>query len=63
MFFDNPALYGTWTRWPVRGIHRIPGGVGRRWSEGICAAVWRVLVPTEPDNVYSHNFAVPGLDH
>jgi hypothetical protein len=60
MFFDNPALYehldavaGTWDP-------QVPGGVGRRWSEGICAAAWRVLVATEPDNVYSHNFSVPG---
>ena len=60
MFFDNPALYehldavaGTWGP-------QVPGGVGRRWSEGICAAAWRVLVATEPDNVYSHNFSVPG---
>ena len=58
-FFDNPALYehldavaGTWDP-------QVPGGVGRRWSEGICAAAWRVLVATEPDNVYSHNFTVP----
>ena len=36
---------------------------GRRWSEGICAAAWRVLVATEPDNVYSHNFSVPVSDY
>src|SRR5947209_8372285 len=59
MFFDNPALYehldavaGTWHP-------QVPGAVGRRWSEGICAAAWRVLVATEPDNVYSHNFPCP----
>jgi hypothetical protein len=63
MFFDNPVLYehldavaGTWDP-PVSGA------VGRRWSEGICAAAWRVLVATEPDNVYSHNFAVPPSEY
>jgi hypothetical protein len=59
MSFDNPALYdhldavaGTWGP-------QVPGAVGRRWSEGISAAAWRVLVATEPDNVYRHNFAAP----
>ncbi len=50
LFFDIPALYehldavaGTWSP-------EVPGRVGRRWSETICAAAWRVFVATEPDN-------------
>lgn len=37
----------------------IPGTIGRRWAETLCAAAWRVLVATEPDNHYSHDFSVP----
>lgn len=62
MFFDNPKLYelldavaGTWHP-------QVSGMVGRRWSEGICAAAWRVVVATEPDNPYSNNFTVTSLD-
>jgi hypothetical protein len=58
VFFDNPDLHGhldavqpTWNP-----PHR--GGTGRRWAEEICAAAWRVVVATEPSNVYSNNFSV-----
>jgi hypothetical protein len=51
MFFDNPALYehldtvaGTWSP-------QIPGRAGKRWSETICAAAWRVFVATQPGNI------------
>jgi hypothetical protein len=59
MFFDNPDLYELLDDVAPTWQARHPGRVGRRWSEEVCAAAWRVLVAAEPDNIYSHNFAVP----
>jgi hypothetical protein len=61
MFFDIPSLYehldkvaNIWT--PV-----VPGRAGRRWSETICSAAWRVLVATEPyDSDAYDRFESPG---
>lgn len=59
IFFDNPALYehfdGVTANWDTR----IPGRIGQRWSQQLCAAAWRVLVAAEPRNPYSHKFQVP----
>jgi hypothetical protein len=62
MFFDNPALYehldevAEWSR-----ARNLRGRVGRRWSEELCAAAWRVLIAEEPNNPDSHNFSVPAI--
>ncbi len=63
MFFDNPALYehldsvAEWAR-----ARTLRGRAGRRWSEEICAAAWRIVVAEEPNNPDSNNFSMPGLD-
>jgi hypothetical protein len=58
MIFDNPALHehldavqGTWNP-------QVPGAIGRRWAEALCAAAWRLLVHVEQDNLYSNNFTL-----
>ncbi|GAA4536531.1 hypothetical protein [Amycolatopsis samaneae] len=58
MFFDNPRLHrhldavqGTWES-------QVPGGIGRRWSETLCAAAWRIIVHEEPTDPYSNHFTV-----
>jgi hypothetical protein len=58
MFFDNPALYEHLDAVQPTWEPPVAGGVGRRWVEEICAAAWRVIVATEPDNVNSNNFSV-----
>ena len=62
MFFDTPALYEHLDQ-VVIGWHTvIPGGVGKRWSETICSAAWRVLVATESDNPNHYDrFVAPGF--
>jgi len=60
MIFDNPALHehldavqGTWNP-------QVPGAIGRRWADALCAAAWRLLVHTERDNLYGNNFTLHG---
>lgn len=59
MFFDNPALYEHLDAVQPTWEPPVAGGIGRRWAEEICAAAWRIIVATEPDNVDSNNFSVP----
>jgi hypothetical protein len=61
MFFDinHPAMHEHLDAVTPTFDPLIPGTIGRRWAETLCAAAWRVIVATEPDNIYSHNFAVP----
>jgi hypothetical protein len=58
MFFDNPALHEHLEAVQSGWLWPVAGRVGRRWVEEICAAAWRVIVATEPDNVDSNNFSV-----
>lgn len=58
MFFDNPRLHphldavqGTWNP-------QVPGGIGRRWSETLCAAAWRIIVHEDSTSPYSNRFTV-----
>ena len=57
--FDNPALHTQLDAVQPTWNPPVAGDIGRRWSEEICAAAWRVIVATEPDNGYSNNFSVP----
>ena len=59
VFFDNPALYEHLDAVQPTWDPPVAGSIGRRWAEEICAAAWRVIVATEPDNVYSNNFSIP----
>ena len=59
MFFDIPALYGHLDQVAATWIPVVPGSVGKRWSETICSAAWRVLVATEPDDPYAYDRFVP----
>ena len=61
MFFDinHPAMYEHLDAVTPTFNAVIPGTIGRRSAETICAAAWRVIVATEPNNHYSHNFSVP----
>lgn len=58
MLFDNPALYAHLDAVQPTWHPPVPGGIGRRWVEEICAAAWRVIVATESGNEYSSNFSV-----
>jgi hypothetical protein len=58
-FFDIPALYEHLDQVATTWIPVVPGSVGKRWSETICSAAWRVLVATEPYDIHAHDRFVP----
>ena len=61
MFFDNPAVHehldvvaGHWET-------KVPGRIGQRWAETLCAAAWRVLLASESPMRPDYHFTlIPG---
>ena len=62
MFFDNPALHEHLDLIADHWETKVPGRIGRRWAETVCAAAWRVLLASEPRNRPDNHFTlVPGM--
>lgn len=62
ILFDNPVLYEHLNAVQATWNPAAPGGIGRRWSQAVCAAAWRVLVAEEPGNVNGNNFRAPSAE-
>jgi hypothetical protein len=56
--FDNPRLHEHLDAVQSTWSPQVPGGIGRRWTEALCAAAWRIIVCEEDNNTDSNNFTL-----
>jgi hypothetical protein len=62
MFFDNPRLHKLLDLVAGHWETKVAGRIGQRWAETLCAAAWRVLLASEPQNRPNYHFTLQPWD-